>query len=65
VDLAALMRNAFYNRLDTKNGPREMKVTASQNTGEYFGMEERYDKANIGLNPIQYWSKDNYSKVRG
>lgn len=65
VDLAALMRNAFYNRLDTKNGRRAMKVTASQNTGEYFGMEERYDKANIGLNPIQYWSKGNYSKVRG
>lgn len=63
LDITALMRNAFYNQLMT-NGRRAMKPTASQNSGEYFGMEERYDKASIGLNPLRYWSKDNFSILR-
>lgn len=60
VDLTALMRDVFRDRLMT-NGRREMKHHAFRNTGEYFGMEERYDRAKIGLNPIKYWSRENYA----
>lgn len=41
-----------------------MKETASEGTGAYFGMEPRYDGADIGLNPILYWSKENFQSVR-
>ena len=40
-----------------------MKPDAQEGEGPYFGMTERYDRADIGLNPILYWSKDNYKKV--
>lgn len=41
----------------------DMKPEAKSGTGAYFGMESRYDGASIGLNPILYWSKDNYRRV--
>jgi uncharacterized protein len=41
-----------------------MKPTAREGTGAFFGMEERYDKAKIGLNPILYWSRNNYRSVK-
>ncbi|KAG7374450.1 lysophospholipase [Nitzschia inconspicua] len=41
-----------------------MKAAAEVGTGPFFGMEERYDKAKIGLNPILYWSKSNYTPVQ-
>jgi hypothetical protein len=40
-----------------------MKPEAQKGKGAYFGMEGRYDKADIGLNPILYWSKSNYQQV--
>jgi len=42
-----------------------MKPEAQQGYGPNFGMEERYDKADIGLNPLLYWSKSNYQFVQG
>jgi pimeloyl-ACP methyl ester carboxylesterase len=41
-----------------------MKPQAQEGIGPYFGMEDRYDGADIGLNPILYWSKDKYRKVQ-
>mmetsp|Transcript_27935 Transcript_27935/g.61529 ORF Transcript_27935/g.61529 Transcript_27935/m.61529 type:complete len:562 (-) Transcript_27935:785-2470(-) len=41
-----------------------MKSQAAKGVGPNFGMEERYDKADIGLNPLLYWSKSNYKAVR-
>lgn len=41
-----------------------MKTSAQEGEGPFFGMEERYDKAKIGLNPILYWSKSNYRAVQ-
>jgi hypothetical protein len=41
-----------------------MKPEAQQGYGPNYGMEERYDKADIGLNPLLYWSKSNYKSVR-
>jgi hypothetical protein len=41
-----------------------MKPEAKEGTGPRFGMEERYDKARIGLNPIFYWSRSNYRSVQ-
>ena len=41
-----------------------MKTEAAKGTGQYFGMTERYDQADIGLNPILYWSKDNFQAVK-
>ena len=37
-----------------------MKPEAAKGKNEYFGMTERYDQADIGLNPILYWNKDNH-----
>ena len=31
---------------------------------ELHGLEPRYDRASIGLNPLLYWSKENYRKWR-
>jgi len=41
-----------------------MKAVASAGVGPYFGMEPRYDGANIGLNPILYWATGNYRAVK-
>lgn len=40
-----------------------MKPQAQQGVGPNFGMEERYDKADVGLNPFFYWSKSNFVSV--
>ena len=42
-----------------------MKPEAQEGYGPNFGMEERYDKADIGLNPLLYWSKSNFQYVQG
>ncbi|GFH51626.1 hypothetical protein CTEN210_08102 [Chaetoceros tenuissimus] len=60
-DLVALMRDAFYEKLDT-DGRREMKATA-QGEGDFFGMEPRYDGASIGLMPTEYWSESNFQRI--
>ena len=60
-DLVALMRDAFYEKLDT-DGRREMKAIA-QGEGEFFGMEPRYDGASIGLMPTEYWSESNFQRI--
>ena len=59
VDLTALMRMTFRDRLRT-TGRTEMKPSAIQASREFYGMEERYDKANIGLIPTKYWSRENF-----
>ena len=60
VDLAAEMRSHFV-ALQSSSSPRtSMKPEAAKGTGEYFGMTERYDQADIGLNPVLYWSKENH-----
>jgi len=41
-----------------------MKPQAREGVGPNFGMEERYDKADIGLNPLLYWSKSNFKSVK-
>lgn len=41
-----------------------MKSVAAEGTGPYFGMEPRYDGANIGLNPIRYWSKEYFQPTK-
>lgn len=41
-----------------------MKSEAQEGFGPYFGMTERYDKADIGLNPLKYWSKTNFQAVQ-
>lgn len=41
-----------------------MKPQAQEGYGPHFGMEERYDKADIGLNPLLYWSKSNFKSVQ-
>lgn len=52
------------NAIESVNKKRtRMKPQAQAGTGAYFGMEERYDGAPIGLNPILYWSRDNYCPV--
>ena len=40
-----------------------MKGSAACNEGDMYGLEERYDGANIGLLPVFYWSDDNYQKI--
>lgn len=41
-----------------------MKPQAQEGDGPYFGMTERYDNADIGLNPLLYWSKSNFQAVQ-
>lgn len=80
LDLTAVIRKCFpelQNPPDVtrwKNNSRasdnayakrtSMKPEAIQGVGPNFGMEERYDKADIGLNPLLYWSKSNYKSVQ-
>lgn len=50
---------------DVVNSKRtSMKPEAQEGVGARFGMEERYDNADIGLNPLVYWSKNNYQPVQ-
>ena len=62
IDLSAVMRSRF-SELQT-NGRTQMKETAQrQGTGEYFGMEIRYDNQSwFGLSPLLYWSPEHYKK---
>jgi pimeloyl-ACP methyl ester carboxylesterase len=53
----------FYHERNDKR--TSMKPEAQERYGAYFGMTDRYDKADIGLNPLQYWSKTNYRAVKG
>jgi hypothetical protein len=41
-----------------------MKPEAAQGIGPYFGMESRYDGADIGLNPVLYWSNENFRAIK-
>jgi pimeloyl-ACP methyl ester carboxylesterase len=41
-----------------------MKPEAAQGIGPYFGMEPRYDGADIGLNPVLYWSNENFRAIK-
>ena len=51
--------------IETKHVKRtSMKPQAQQGYGPNFGMEERYDKADIGLNPLLYWSKRYFQIVQ-
>lgn len=63
VDLTALMRITFRDALRT-TGRTEMKPSAIQASHEFYGMEGRYDKANIGLIPTKYWSRENFLSMR-
>jgi pimeloyl-ACP methyl ester carboxylesterase len=40
-----------------------MKDTAAKEKGVRLGLEPRYDGADIGLNPLRYWSKKYYRPV--
>jgi hypothetical protein len=39
-----------------------MKPQAAKNTGDYFGMEPRYNGKEEGLSPMLYWSKRLWTK---
>lgn len=63
VDLAALFRSRFPELQQQHSGARTaMKEVARKGLGAEFGMEPRYDNANIGLNPLDYWSSKYYRK---
>eukprot|EP00536_Pseudo-nitzschia_multiseries_P004405 jgi/Psemu1/187981/e_gw1.73.2.1 len=69
LDLAAVIRSCFQElqeptAVTRRKRTKHMKVQAAKGAGPNFGMEERYDKADIGLNPILYWSQSNYKPVR-
>jgi pimeloyl-ACP methyl ester carboxylesterase len=63
VDLTAIMRSSFP-ELQSDDTRMAMKPQASNGSGPYFGMTERYDGANIGLNPLLYWSNDNFQSTK-
>lgn len=60
VDLAALMRSHFPGVWG--KGRTEMKPDAASRQGVWYGMQERYDSAKVGLNPLLYWSSQYYRK---
>jgi hypothetical protein len=80
VDMTAQMRSMFSELQSKTPNPSSrnskttdvtipskrtaMKAVAAQGTGPYFGMEPRYDDASIGLNPILYWSKENFQPIK-
>jgi pimeloyl-ACP methyl ester carboxylesterase len=59
ADLAAYMRSHFP-ELNQGGGRTEMKEDAAQGEGAWYGMQERFDSARIGLNPLLYWSSPLY-----
>jgi pimeloyl-ACP methyl ester carboxylesterase len=59
VDLTALMRKQF---IPSSLGRKSMKDQACNASDEYFGLEPRYDGANIGLSPLKYWSEAYYQR---
>ena len=64
LDLAAEMRR-WFSELAQQGGRTEMKPIAAHGEGVFYGMEPRYDRASIGLNPLLYWSKEYYQKIDG
>ena len=42
---------------------RGVAFEPQQNNQCYFGMTERYDGADVGLNPMRYWSKEYFQSV--
>jgi hypothetical protein len=64
MDMAAVLRARFpeLQKVAKTNNDKQqkkrtaMKPVAAEGTDAYFGMEPRYDGADIGLNPILYWS---------
>ena len=60
VDLTALMRKTF---IQSSNRRKDMKYAAINAINQSFGLEPRYDGANIGLNPLKYWSAEYYQKL--
>lgn len=67
VDLAALCRKRFdelkmRGKRGRKVGRTSMKPQAAKNTGDYFGMEPRYNGKEEGLSPMLYWSKRLWTK---
>ena len=62
VDLTALMREWFAIE-SSSDGRLQMKKVAAEGSDVYFGMEPRYDNANIGLSPLLYWAKDYYERI--
>eukprot|EP00980_Cylindrotheca_fusiformis_P004822 scaffold1034_cov127-Cylindrotheca_fusiformis.AAC.3 len=61
ADIAAAIRSSFPELQGTSSDKRTaMKKEAISGKGPYFGMTERYDRASIGLNPMKYWSNENY-----
>ncbi len=58
VDLAALMRKKFLS--SSSSGRMAMKEVAALNDGVDFGLEPRYDGAQVGLSPMEYWSEALY-----
>lgn len=59
ADLAAYVRS-HYPELRQNGGRTTMKPEAAQREGVWYGMQERYDSASIGLNPLLYWSSPKY-----
>ncbi|GAX13821.1 hypothetical protein FisN_30Lh116 [Fistulifera solaris] len=59
ADLSAYMRSHFQ-ELNHGGGRTEMKEDAAQGEGAWYGMQQRYDSARIGLNPLLYWSSPLY-----
>ncbi len=64
VDLTALIRGACPNLFKKEVGRRtQMKEAARNRKGIYFGTEDRYDGASIGLMPTLYWTKENFDRI--
>lgn len=78
MDMTAQLRQTFpelrknkSNQVRNGKGKNEdipkrtaMKPEAANGSGPYFGMEPRYDGARIGLNPILYWTKENFQATQ-
>lgn len=64
VDLAAVIRSHFQELQGSANSKRTaMKQAATIGEGPSFGMTERYDGADVGLSPMEYWSNENYMTI--
>lgn len=68
LDLAALCRSRFrelvYQGKSSSTSRIRMKPVAAKRKGPYYGMEPRYDNATVGLNPLKYWNRRFYKRVR-
>ena len=64
IDMTAVLRSAFPELNEPNSSSRTaMKEEATNGKGPYFGMTERYDGADVGLNPMRYWSKEYFQSV--